>query len=279
MRAVQLLDPYAPVEILCERHTERDPHPGSQEAFDIHARFPWHRQPHTRVMVEVALDEQLLRPLKAEVATYSLEEIVAEKLRAILQHAKALESRGWVRSRARDYYDLWRILGASPARFDVSNFEALLREKCATRNVAFSGPDSFFPEAMLTHVERTWAQWLEPLVPDLPSYERMVADLRPLIEGLLSNSSSIPGSDEFWLPNRLFKRAPTWPGDRPFVAGAPGMARGRRNTLRATLLLLPFRPASLPPRQDVEQRDRRDAAEAEQQVFRFDCQQHVQRYR
>ncbi|HEU4401826.1 MAG TPA: nucleotidyl transferase AbiEii/AbiGii toxin family protein [Candidatus Polarisedimenticolia bacterium] len=200
VRAVQLLDPYAPVEILCERHTERDPHPGSQEAFDIRARFPWHRQPHTRVMVEVALDEPLLRPpswrsvfhdygepLKAEVATYSLEEIVAEKLRAILQHAKALESRGWVRSRARDYYDLWRILGSSLARLDVSNFEALLREKCAIRNVASSRPDSFFPEAMLFQVEKTWAQWLGPLVPDLPSYERVLADLRPLIEKLLSS--------------------------------------------------------------------------------------------
>jgi hypothetical protein len=26
-----------------------------------------------------------------------------------------------------------------------------------------------------------------PLVPDLPSYERVIADLRPLIEKLLSN--------------------------------------------------------------------------------------------
>jgi predicted nucleotidyltransferase component of viral defense system len=199
-RAVQLLDPYAPVEILCERHTERDPHPGSQEAFDIRARFPWHRQPHVRVMVEVALDEKLLRPpsrrpvlhdygepLNAEVATYSLEEIVAEKLRAILQQARALESRSWVRSRARDYYDLWRILGTSPVRLDVSDFEELLREKCAIREVAFSGPDSFFPEAMLVHVEKTWAQWLGPLVPDLPSYERVIVDLHPLIERLFSN--------------------------------------------------------------------------------------------
>jgi len=198
--AVKLLDPYAPVEIISERHTERDPHPGSQEAFDIRARFPWHREPHTRVMIEVALDEKLLRPplrrpilhdygepVNSEITTYSLEEIVAEKLRAILQHARALENRGWVRSRARDYYDLWRILGASPTRLDVSNFEALLREKCATRNVSFSGPDSFFPEAMLAHVEKTWAQWLGPLVPDLPSYERVIADLRPLIERLLSN--------------------------------------------------------------------------------------------
>lgn len=200
VHAVQLLDPYAPIEILCERHTERDPHPASQEAFDIRARFSWHRQPLTRVMVEVALDEKLLRPpsrrrvlhdygepLSAEVATYSLEEIVAEKLRAILQHAKALEKRGWVRSRARDYYDLWRILGAFVARLDVSNFEALLREKCAVRNAVFSGPESFFPEAMLVEVERTWTQWLGPLVPDLPPYERVVADLRPLIERLLSS--------------------------------------------------------------------------------------------
>ena len=198
--AVQLLDPYAPVEIVCERHTERNPHPGSQEAFDIRARFPWHRQPHTRVMVEVALDEKLLRPpsrrpilhdygepLGLEIATYSLEEIVAEKLRAILQHAKALENRGWVRSRARDYYDLWRILGSWSARLDVSSFDELLREKCTTRSVTFSGSDSFFPEAMLALVEKTWAQWLGPLVPDLPACERVIGDLRPLIEKLLSN--------------------------------------------------------------------------------------------
>ena len=40
---------------------------------------------------------------------------------------------------------------------------------------------------MLGHVEKTWTQWLGPLVPDLPSYERVIADLRPLIERLLSN--------------------------------------------------------------------------------------------
>jgi len=34
-RAVSLLDKYAPVEILCERYTEREPHPGGQEAFTI----------------------------------------------------------------------------------------------------------------------------------------------------------------------------------------------------------------------------------------------------
>src|SRR5689334_6702048 len=38
--AASLLNEYAPVEILCERYTEKEPHPAGQEAFTIRARFP-----------------------------------------------------------------------------------------------------------------------------------------------------------------------------------------------------------------------------------------------
>jgi len=199
-RTVKLLDPYAPVEILCERHVERDPHPGGQEAFDIRARFPWQGRPQTNVMVEIALDERLLRPsvqrfvlhdygepFELQVPVYSLEEIVAEKLRAILQHLRALERRGWVRSRARDYYDLWRILNSDRDRLDVSDFPAFLREKCAIREVTFSGPDSFFPEAILAVVEKTWRQWLGPLVPKLPPYKTVIEELHPQVTALLAS--------------------------------------------------------------------------------------------
>jgi len=197
--AVKLLEPYAPVEILCERHVERDLHPGGQEAFDIRARFPWHRRPQTNVMGEIAVDEILLKPsvrrsvlhdygepFDLQVPVYSLEEIVAEKLRAILQHLHALERRGWVRSRARDYYDLWRILGTYRDRLELSDFPGFLREKCAIRGVTFSGPDSFFPEAMLAVVEKTWKQWLGPLVPNLPPYGTVIAELRPQVTALLA---------------------------------------------------------------------------------------------
>lgn len=196
--AVKLLDPYAPVEIVCERHMERDPHPGGQEGFDIRARFPWHRQLQTRVMVEVAMDEKLLKAhpyrtilhgygeeLDSRIQVYSLEEIAAEKLRAILQHARTLESRGWARSRARDYYDLWRIFNTYRDRLDTTDFPAFLREKCAIRDVTFSGPDNFFPEAMLTDVEKTWDQWLGPLVSDLPSGKTVIEGLRTQIATLL----------------------------------------------------------------------------------------------
>ena len=198
-RAVRLLDEYAPVEIVCERYTEREPHPGGQEAFTIRVRLPWQRAPQTRVMVETALDEKILKPvqkrsiihdygepLAARVKVYALEEIVAEKLRAILQHVEMLQERGWTRSRARDYYDLWRILGAFQERLDFSGFSDFLRSKCTVRNVSFDGPEDFFQETMLNYVEKTWQQWLGPLIPDLPDYATVIDDLQPKISLLVS---------------------------------------------------------------------------------------------
>jgi predicted nucleotidyltransferase component of viral defense system len=199
--ATRLLDEYAPVEIVCQRYTEKDPHPGGQEAFTIRARFPWQREVHTRVMVEISVDEQVLKPtprrailhgyderLDVQVQVYALEEIVAEKLRAILQHAAKLAERGWSRSRARDYYDLWRVLEAYRDQMNLTDFAAFLRQKCAVRHVAFHGSADFFPERMLAYVEKTWDQWLGPLVPGLPPYGTVIGELRPQVEALLASS-------------------------------------------------------------------------------------------
>lgn len=125
-------------------------------------------------------------PVVTQMMVYSLDEIVAEKLRAILQHLRLLERRGWVRSRARDYYDLWRILGTYRDRLALAAFPTFLREKCAVREVIFTGPESFFPESMLSIVEKTWDQWLGPLVPKLPAYKTVIEELRPQIADLLS---------------------------------------------------------------------------------------------
>lgn len=199
--AVQLLDEYSPVEITCERYRERQPHPGGQEAFTIRARFPWQNRLETRVMIEVTVDERILwppkkrqvihqygEPLKAEVQVYPLEEIIAEKLRALLQQADMLERRGWSRSRARDYYDLWRVLGTYGDQLDMASFNLLLREKCAVRGVAFAGPEDFFHDRMLAYVKETWEQWLGPLVPGLPAFDTVAGALRPQVEAILSHS-------------------------------------------------------------------------------------------
>ncbi|MCX5643278.1 MAG: nucleotidyl transferase AbiEii/AbiGii toxin family protein [Phycisphaerae bacterium] len=138
--AMELLDEYAPVRVEWERYTEKEPHPAGQEAFTIRVQLPWQRQAQTRVMVEIAIDEKVLKTpcrrsviheygetIQADVQVYCLEEIIAEKLRAILQHQRSLQQRGWSRSRARDYYDIWRILGAYQDSLDLTDFEGPVR--------------------------------------------------------------------------------------------------------------------------------------------------------
>ena len=199
--AVTLLHDYAPVDIVCGRYTEKDPHPGGQEAFIIRAQLPWHRQLHTRLMIETTLDEPVLKPVRRRqvihaygepldvpMQVYALEEIVAEKLRAILQHAERLAIRGWSRSRARDYYDLWRVLGTYQEQLDLSDFASFLRRKCAVRHVVFHSAADFFQAAMLRSIETTWEQWLGPLVPDLPAFATVMDALHPQIEALLAGS-------------------------------------------------------------------------------------------
>ncbi len=196
---VRLLNEYGPVEISCERYVEREPHPRAQEAFTLKARLPWQNRPQIRVMIEITVDEPVLwptekrqvlhdyeEPLEAALQVYSLEETVAEKLRAILQQADMLARRGWSRSRARDYYDLWRVLGTYPERMDFTGFVQLLREKCAVRSVGFEGPDDFFQGPMLAEVERTWDQSLGLLVPGLPAFETVIEGLRPEVATILA---------------------------------------------------------------------------------------------
>lgn len=100
-----------------DRPPERSPHPGGQDAFRIRAAFPWQSVPQVRVKLEITHDEPVLltparRPIihgyealghalpPSELATYPLEEIVAERLRALRQTRRQIERRGWNKPRA-----------------------------------------------------------------------------------------------------------------------------------------------------------------------------------
>ena len=69
---------------------------------------------------------------------------------------------------------------------DVDGFDAFLRIKCTAKNVDFQNEENFFRENMLTLVEKTWEQWLGPLVPNLPSFQTVIGSLRPEIAKILS---------------------------------------------------------------------------------------------
>jgi predicted nucleotidyltransferase component of viral defense system len=124
----------APITMSVERYEERDPHPGSQEAFIVRVQFSWQRQPMVPVKIEVTHDEPVLLPapstpvrhgydeaLEVFIRTYGLEEICAEKLRSTRQSQAKLATRGWARSRGRDYYDLGRApAGATTTIYGIS---------------------------------------------------------------------------------------------------------------------------------------------------------------
>jgi len=195
--ATELAQNFSPLELKVERYTEKEPHPGNQEAFTVRGKFPWHRQFLVRAMIEITVDEPIeINPIKRqiihgygekisqEVFVYSLEEIMAEKIRAILQHLQKLEERGWSRSRARDYYDLWRILNHYPEQLRIEILPNLFLKKCKVRKVDFSGPEEFFDKTLLDYIAETWEQWLGPLIPELPPFEPVIDNLKQKLSDL-----------------------------------------------------------------------------------------------
>jgi len=147
-----------------------------------------------RVKVEVTADEPVLLPperhtllhgygevLPCSVACYALEEIVAEKLRTLLQTHQKLASRGWNRPRSRDYYDLWRIVTERGADLKTEAIPDLLRRKAEHRAVTWSTVEDFFTPELVSEARRTWASSLGPFVSALPECETLLAELKRML--------------------------------------------------------------------------------------------------
>ncbi len=189
---------FAPITMAVERHDERDPHPGGQEAFIVRIQYPWHRQPAVPVKIEVTHDEPVLlsapampvvhgydETFEAAVRTYDLEEICAEKLRSTRQTQAKLAARGWARPRGRDFYDLWHLVRLEAGRVDWARVAEVLPRKCAHRDVAVSSITDIFEPMLLDAVRATWQRTLGPFVPDLPDIEQVFAETRERLVALL----------------------------------------------------------------------------------------------
>lgn len=185
-----------PFDISVERLTLRDPHTGGQDAFTVRMRFPSHREPLCRLKVEITYDEEVvLSPVArsllhgypeapiSEWHCYALEEIVAEKLRALLQSRARLRDRGWGASRVcRDYYDLWYILGHS--KISREQLPDLLARKCAVRDVAFKSAADFLAPELLAAAQAEWEHQLRPFVPAAPPVTQVLNEIALILAKL-----------------------------------------------------------------------------------------------
>jgi predicted nucleotidyltransferase component of viral defense system len=145
------------------------------------ARFVGPLRHPNRLFLDITLDEPVIlqaqrRPvvtglfpdLRPHVLSYELEEILAEKLRSILQRGKA-----------RDYYDVWRLLNEKSSAFDRQTVRGVLSEKCRHKGLPEPSAETFLSPALLQAASAYWSQELVGQVPggDLPPWERVVADL------------------------------------------------------------------------------------------------------
>jgi predicted nucleotidyltransferase component of viral defense system len=194
-RMNRLLGERGPFQSQVEPFILREPHPFEQAAFLVRVQFPAHRQPLCRLKVEITVDEPLLLPqmqvpilhdyeeaLAAETQVYQLAEIIAEKLRALLQSKSRLSTRGWGASRVcRDYYDLWSILQREQR---VAKIPDLVKRKCVLRNLTFDNPADFFADPLPQIARAEWKTQILPFVPEAPSPEQVLSELEIRVQQL-----------------------------------------------------------------------------------------------
>ena len=100
-----------------------------------------------------------------KISAYSKQEIVAEKMRALLQQQKK-----W--PRPRDLYDPWFILCRSKERFQREKLKRLFVEKCQVRQIP-PDPESLTSENLKEWNRNAWSNLLGPMLKALPNYDEV----------------------------------------------------------------------------------------------------------
>lgn len=103
---------------------------------------------------------------------YTLENILAEKLRSLIE-----------RTRIRDYYDSWRLLSMNVV--DEGLVKGLFLEKCRGKEISFSGGDQLFPGDLLSMLEPPLDDLTRITVEPLPLLKDMIRELRDQLEHIL----------------------------------------------------------------------------------------------
>jgi uncharacterized protein len=95
---------------------------------------------------------------------YSLEEVLVEKMRSIMQ-----------RMQARDFYDLWYLLEIHELNIDFYLNE--FRNKCTSKNLNLSDFFKKLTERLSSYKGR-WQSSLSEQIKDLPSFDRVKREVQ-----------------------------------------------------------------------------------------------------
>jgi predicted nucleotidyltransferase component of viral defense system len=105
-----------------------------------------------------------------KVLAYPLEELLAEKLRSLIERGKS-----------RDYYDVWRLLKEKSSELDLKLLVQVLFKKLEHKQLSVNGIDDFLPKDIVT-LEKYWRIELEQQIFQIPSFDIVLKDLRGILE-------------------------------------------------------------------------------------------------
>lgn len=141
----------------------------------------------TKIKIEIILYELMLFPIASkdithqysdmltanalQIPCYSIEEVLAEKMRALIQRSYTAP---------RDFYDIW-YLSNHFTKLDYSQIVDAFHEKMAFKGHTFTGIEQLINPDNDKHLSAAWKNSLAHQIPnELPNYETVKNDLNSL---------------------------------------------------------------------------------------------------
>lgn len=106
---------------------------------------------------------------KSRILVYSLDEILAEKLRSIIERGKS-----------RDYYDVWRLLKFHQDSLEMKRVREIFDKKCEFKGIQ-PEPGLMFSSWKLRPARDYWSSALAYQVGHLPGFDTVVTELKEMI--------------------------------------------------------------------------------------------------
>jgi hypothetical protein len=106
-----------------------------------------------------------------KILCYSLEEILAEKMRTILQ-----------RTEPRDLYDVWRLLQEHAQEMNLALTKNIFDAKCRFKGVHVKSWDDFLSARKIEKYQTAWQRRLADQVQDLSSLKTVVRELKHFLK-------------------------------------------------------------------------------------------------
>ena len=154
-----------------------------EEAFDGRVSFVGPRGQRTvpqRIKLDFTLFEKIILPpkklpiihpysdnCKGKIFAYQLEEIIAEKLRALLQ-----------RTQPRDFYDVWFILTQKDEWVDKKKIVGIFFKKCKHKSVEVIDWPEFFQSSKVIGLTKHFESSLRRQLKSVPDFEVVRQDLQ-----------------------------------------------------------------------------------------------------